>query len=83
MFPAGFVQFRSRNIEAFGQFKGQKCVDAVGDRRLCEPTEPCRDLEEDCGNEFKCGTGNACILLAHGGLLCALMSKKKKKTRLL
>uniref|UniRef100_A0A7N5K3J3 Complement component C9 n=1 Tax=Ailuropoda melanoleuca TaxID=9646 RepID=A0A7N5K3J3_AILME len=70
--------FRSRSIEIFGQYNGQKCVDALGDRRQCEPTEACADVEEDCGNDFKCGTGNPCVPLAHRGLLCALRTEKKE-----
>lgn len=42
------------------------------------PTENCDDEEDDCGNDFKCGTGNPRALTAHHGFLLALMGEKKE-----
>lgn len=62
----------------FGQFNGKKCLDSVGERRQCEPTEICEDEEDDCGTDFKCGTGNSRTLTAHHGSLCALVGEKER-----
>ncbi|XP_027719194.1 complement component C9 isoform X1 [Vombatus ursinus] len=58
--PCQKEMYRSRTIEAFGQFGGRRCLFSLGDRRSCESVSICGDEEDDCGNDFKCETGR-CI----------------------
>ncbi|XP_068952086.1 complement component C9 [Petaurus breviceps papuanus] len=57
--PCQKEMYRSRTIEAFGQFGGKRCLYSLGERRSCESGSICED-EYDCGNDFKCETGR-CI----------------------
>ncbi|XP_012708465.2 complement component C9 isoform X1 [Fundulus heteroclitus] len=52
---------RSRGIEAFGQFDGESCMESIGDRQACQPSEscltptpyPCKQSEFRCTTELQ------------------------------
>ncbi|XP_028274276.1 complement component C9 [Parambassis ranga] len=60
--PCTKIQRRSRGIDVFGQFNGQPCQEAVGERRYCDTAAECpRPTVSLCTeSEFQCRSG-ACI----------------------
>ncbi|KAF7688737.1 complement component C9 [Silurus meridionalis] len=50
---------RSRGIESFGQFGGQRCIEPIGEEQLCTPATECvEDPPPVCSsNEFVCKSG--------------------------
>ncbi|KPP65244.1 complement component C9-like [Scleropages formosus] len=60
--PCSKLMYRSRSVEAFGQFKGLVCNQPLGDRRACQPDRVCEEqIRPQCSNtEFQCESGN-CI----------------------
>ncbi|KAF5909745.1 complement component C9, partial [Clarias magur] len=57
--PCTKTMHRSRGIERFGQFGGQKCIEPIGEKKPCRTATKC---EEDpppvcASNEFTCESG--------------------------
>ncbi|KAK3527267.1 hypothetical protein QTP86_018615 [Hemibagrus guttatus] len=57
--PCTKTKHRSRGIERFGQFGGQRCIEPIGQNAVCIPTTQCvEDPPPVCSrNEFLCETG--------------------------
>ncbi|TSO37116.1 Complement component C9 [Bagarius yarrelli] len=60
--PCTKTMHRSRGIEHFGQFGGQRCLEPIGQTAICKPTTECvEDPPPLCSpNEFFCESG-VCI----------------------
>ncbi|KAF4073127.1 hypothetical protein AMELA_G00255270 [Ameiurus melas] len=57
--PCTKTMHRSRGIELFGQFGGQKCIEPIGEKKPCQPTTQCVEdpLPVCTTNEFLCESG--------------------------
>ncbi|XP_026875867.2 complement component C9 [Electrophorus electricus] len=57
--PCTKTMYRSRSIEMFGQFGGQKCIEPIGERKLCKPSTKCVESPPPIcsSSEFQCESG--------------------------
>ncbi|KAK2912025.1 hypothetical protein QQF64_027919 [Cirrhinus molitorella] len=57
--PCTNMTRRSRGIEVFGQFKGSRCIEPIGDRKLCKPSTKCQmDPPPLCkSTQWRCESG--------------------------
>lgn len=53
------TQYRSRGVEIFGQFKGIRCIQPIGERRSCKPSGVCvMDPPPVCkSSQWQCESG--------------------------
>nr|XP_055055488.1 complement component C9 isoform X1 [Misgurnus anguillicaudatus] len=60
--PCTNTTYRSRGVETFGQFKGLRCIEPIGDRRPCKSSAVCRmDPPPVCkSSQWQCESG-VCI----------------------
>ncbi|XP_034630611.1 complement component C9 [Trachemys scripta elegans] len=59
--PCSNLRFRSRSVEKFGQFRGKRCLESLGDTQSCKTSIACPEEQEiDCGADFRCDSGR-CI----------------------
>ncbi|XP_036418853.1 complement component C9 [Colossoma macropomum] len=66
--PCTKTMHRSRGIEVFGQFGGQRCIESIGEKKPCVPTTECvEDPPPVCtSSQFQCESG----LCIHKRLVC-------------
>ncbi|KAL6463572.1 hypothetical protein MHYP_G00279630 [Metynnis hypsauchen] len=57
--PCTKTMYRSRGIEVFGQFGGQRCIESIGEKKPCVPTTKCvEDPPPVCtSSQFQCESG--------------------------
>ncbi|KAG1959042.1 complement component C9 [Pimephales promelas] len=57
--PCTNTTHRSRGIEVFGQFKGSRCINPIGERRTCKPSTKCQmDPPPVCkSSQWQCASG--------------------------
>ncbi|XP_071321879.1 complement component C9 [Trachinotus anak] len=56
--PCTKTRRRSRSVEVFGQFKGQRCQESIGSAEACVPTGTCEAPPPECSDsEFQCESG--------------------------
>uniref|UniRef100_A0A8C3XIP4 Complement component C9 n=1 Tax=Chelydra serpentina TaxID=8475 RepID=A0A8C3XIP4_CHESE len=59
--PCSNLRFRSRSVQQFGQFRGKRCLESLGDTQSCKASTACPEEQEiDCGADFRCDSGR-CI----------------------
>ncbi|KAM9138645.1 complement component C9 [Pangshura tecta] len=59
--PCASLKFRSRSVQQFGQFRGKRCLEPLGDTQSCKTSIACPEEQEiDCGADFRCDSGR-CI----------------------
>uniref|UniRef100_A0A452ISC3 Complement component C9 n=1 Tax=Gopherus agassizii TaxID=38772 RepID=A0A452ISC3_9SAUR len=59
--PCSNLKFRSRSVQQFGQFRGKRCLESLGNSQSCKTSIACPEEQEiDCGADFRCDSGR-CI----------------------
>ncbi|XP_062844584.1 complement component C9 [Trichomycterus rosablanca] len=80
--PCSKTMHRSRGIEVFGQFGGQRCIEPIGDKKLCIPKTECEEASPPVcsASEFQCDSGLCIkkILMCNGDNDCVDFSDEEE-----